>query len=795
MPTFRQVIIVFLTALTLVSCRRDPIAAKNHYLESGNKYFDRGRFTEAGIQYQNAVKIDPKFGPAHYKLGLVSMKVTPPSAARAVKEFRRAVELLKDNQAYRDEYKAAMIRLSELYIALGYGDKQLMADAAGYCDQLFKMDPNSFDAARLTGDLNLARAKVAGEGATGSAAAVEKSLVDAMEYYRKAEALKPNDPAIANQIGQVLWHQKHYAEAEPYFRKVIDHDKTAFTAYLNLYGLFMAEGKTPQAEQVLKEGAQINPKNSAFLERLAFHYATQGRHDEMIDTLRQIKTHAKDWDGVYRFVGDFYLRSNDTESALREYREAIVQDPKHKATYQHSIVEALMHQGKRAEAAEMNSQILKENPKDNDAKSLAATFVLDRGDVARAIMGLQAVLTSDPNNAVAHYELGRALVESGTADSRESARQHFDKAIQLRPDMIQPRLELASLQVTNGQYQAALDSAGEVLKRDPGNVNARLIESQALLGQKKFGESDTLLSAMLKSNPGSSEVYYQAGAAALSQGKLKEAEAAFMRSYELNPANPRALLGVVQTDIQAGQPDKAMTVLQNDSRKAPNRMDIQILMGITARQEGKYADSLAYFNRVLNGLDKKSKTRADIYLQIADTYRVQGDRDNAIANTIKAREILPENEILLQGLGILLNGAGRKSEARQAYEACLKVNPNNIAVLNNLAFLIAETNADLDMALNYAQRAKSLDPNQPDITDTYGWVLLKKGLADQAILVFKDLVNRMPADSTYHYHLAMAYDKKGDSKGASDQLREAMKHNPSKDELQRIREMLGKLGS
>ena len=73
--------------------------------------------------------------------------------------------------------------------------------------------------------------------------------------------------------------------------------------------------------------------------------------------------------------------------------------------------------------------------------------------------------------------------------------------------------------------------------------------------------------------------------------------------------------------------------------------------------------------------------------------------------------------------------------------------------------------------------------------------LLKKGLADQAILVFKDLVNRMPADSTYHYHLAMAYDKKGDSKGASDQLREAMKHNPSKDELQRIREMLGKSGS
>ena len=67
----------------------------------------------------------------------------------------------------------------------------------------------------------------------------------------------------------------------------------------------------------------------------------------------------------------------------------------------------------------------------------------------------------------------------------------------------------------HGDYQAALDSVQEILKIDPGNVSAKLIQSQAYLGQKKYPESDSLLTGMIKSNPSSPDVYYQAGSAAL----------------------------------------------------------------------------------------------------------------------------------------------------------------------------------------------------------------------------------------------------------------------------------------
>jgi len=790
MSSFRQTTIFLSIALTLVSCSRDPATARKHYLESGNKYYDRGRYNEAVIQYQNSLKIDPKFGPARYKLGLTYLKVKPANVAGSVGAFRRAVELLKDNQAYQEEYKQSLIHLSELYLFFAYKDEQIMKDVEGYCDQLMKKDPSSFDAYRLTGDLNFVRAKNASGGI--DALAADRLYDAAMQNYRKAESIKPGEPAIAMQMAQVLQEQKHYAEAEPLYRLVIDKDKTSYLGYMSLYKLLVIEGKNGDAEQVLKTAIQNNPKSAEYLERLAFHYGVTGRHEEMVATLQRIKSHANDWAAVYQVVGDFYLRTGDAESALREFREGIVKEPKRKAAYQHSIIEVLLRQGKRAEAAEVNNQILKENPKDADSKSLAATFLLDQGDINKATTELQAVVTSSPDNAVAHYQLGRAYLASGPA-KREEARQQFEKAISLRGDMVLPRLGMAELQVLHSEFQAALDSVQQIMKIDPGNVNARLIESQALLGQKKYGESDTLLASMLKTNPSSPDVFYQAGVSAITQGKLTEAEADFMRAYELNPANPRGLLGVVEADIQEGKPDLAMSLLQTESKKAPNRLDIVVLMGTTAVREGRYQDALAYFTRVLNGLDQKAKVRADLYLQIADVYRKMGDRNSAIANMQKAREILPENEIVLSGLAVTLDQAGRRTEARQAYEAGLKVDPNNTLVLNNLAYLMAETNADLDVALNYAQKAKGLNPNMPEISDTLGWILLKKGLAEQAIPVFQALVSKVPSFSTYHYHLAIAYSQKGDAKKAADELREAMKHSPAKEEQQKIEEMLSKL--
>src|SRR5205823_4691173 len=130
------------------------------------------------------------------------------------------------------------------------------------------------------------------------------------------------------------------------------------------------------AEQVLRKAFENNPKQYAYLTMLAMHFYSLQRRDEMISVLNQIKSHAKDYDQAYLNVGDFYLRMGDGDSAIREYKQGMTKDTAKKSAYQKRVIEVLMRQGKRSEAAEINSQILKDDPNDNDARGLAATFML-----------------------------------------------------------------------------------------------------------------------------------------------------------------------------------------------------------------------------------------------------------------------------------------------------------------------------------------------------------------------------------------------------------------------------------
>jgi tetratricopeptide (TPR) repeat protein len=402
------------------------------------------------------------------------------------------------------------------------------------------------------------------------------------------------------------------------------------------------------------------------------------------------------------------------------------------------------------------------------------------------------VVTRSPDNPVARYNLGRAHIAKG---EWEQARQAFQKAIELRPDYMLARLALAQLLVTRGDFDAALKSAQEILKVDRQNKNAQLIESAAFLGQKKYAESRAMLNAMLTKNPNSPDVLFQLGVVNLAEGKYKDASDSFKRTYELNPANSRGLMGMVETDMAENKPDEAIKTLESEAAKAPNRLDVQLALGNTEVRAGRYDLAIGYFQRVLNGLDKTTKARGDIYMRIGETYRRKGDLQDSISALEDARKFLPDNIVILSTLGLVLDSAGKWPEAKQVYSATLKMDPNNAVSLNNLAFLMAEhgDSGDLDTALTMAQKAKQMLPNLPEVSDTLGWIYLKKNLSGDAVDIFKDLVSKVPNSSTYHYHLAKAYAQQGDKVRAKSELQAALKLNPTAYEKAQIEDLLQKV--
>ena len=511
--------------------------------------------------------------------------------------------------------------------------------------------------------------------------------------------MKPDDNGIQVALADSLIVDQQYPEAEKIYRALVVKNKAFTPGYVQLYKLYIIQNRVADAENLLKQAVADNPKENAYLIWLAQYYYFAKRRDDMIRVLNQIKSRGKEFPDAYLTVGDFYYRLGDSEEAIRQYKEGMVADSKRKVNYQKREIEVLMRQGNRNMASEINKDILKADPKDNFARGLEAQLMLDKGEIQKAVVELQSVLSADPRNVVAHFNLGRAHY---VRQEYEQARQQFMEAIRLRPDYVPARVELAKLYVTRNEYEAALKASAEILQIDRGNTNARIIQSAALLGLKKYSDSRELLQTMLQNDPNSTDSLFQLGVVDLAEGKFKDAEDAFQKDHSLEPSNPRGLMGLVEVNMAQGREDAAIQLLEGEEKKYPNRLDYHVALGNTAVRAGKYDLAIGEFQRVADSMDKNSKAGGDIYLRIGETFRRKGDLSGAINALQKARNLAPENIVIINTLALALDSAGQKQQAKMAYEQCLKLDPRNGVALNNLAYLLAENNGDLDQALTYA---------------------------------------------------------------------------------------------
>src|SRR3954462_1140841 len=119
----RQAVVTFLlmAMVILAGCSRDPNVIKKRYLDSGNRYFERGKYKEARIMYLDALQKDQKYGPAHYRLGLTALKIGP--IIQAVNSMRRAIELLPNESP---DHWDSVVKLSEMYLLVAREQKPVL---------------------------------------------------------------------------------------------------------------------------------------------------------------------------------------------------------------------------------------------------------------------------------------------------------------------------------------------------------------------------------------------------------------------------------------------------------------------------------------------------------------------------------------------------------------------------------------------------------------------------------------------------------------------------------------------
>lgn len=756
-----------LLLVSLTACNRDPNAAKKKYVENGNKYFKREKYKEALIMYRNALKRDLKYGEAYYRSALAELKLK--RWGEAARSLQRAVELQPHNLD-------AHVQLANLFLNAYLGDKRrpkpVLDELKSIAARMEKRFPDGYDTERVKGYLAL----------------FDNDSESALNHFAKANRLKPYQQDLVLVYMQTLVASGQNEAAEKLALDVIRKDPAALGVYDALYLQYARTNRPADAEKILRAKVDRNPKRPDGYLQLAAHYYSLKQRPEMLSMLNRMAANKTDFPNAPLLIGDFYLRARELDHALEQYELGVRQGGKDKNVYQKRIAELLVKQDKKDQAQKVIQDVLKEDPKDSEAIAMRASLSMLTGtkeELQSAINDLHTVVSRMPENHVLRFNLGRALAAKGDT---AAARVQFEEAIKLRPDYLLPRITLAQMMLQNRDYGKAITMAQEILVYDPGNVPARLLRSRALIAMGDFKQAREELKQTSIQHPDLPEARLQIAALDLQDRSFKDAEDGFRKLYSQSQ-DPRAFMGLVETYVAQNQVPTALKMLREELSKDPERVDIRVAIANISASIKDFPTAIAEYRKALEKVPRSS----DVWMRLGETYRLAGDLNAAAASFKKAQEVVPNNPLPYVRLALLHEQTGQKADAKPLYEQILRMEPNNHIALNNLAYMLADSGADLDQALTMVQRAKQQQPTDPNIADTLGWIYIKKNLADSAIGVLKDLVEKEPDRATYRYHLAVALAQKGDKAQARKECEAALRSKPDKDEEAKIRELISKL--
>ncbi|MFN3821012.1 MAG: tetratricopeptide repeat protein [bacterium] len=124
-------------------------------------------------------------------------------------------------------------------------------------------------------------------------------------------------------------------------------------------------------------------------------------------------------------------------------------------------------------------------------------------------------------------------------------------------------------------------------------------------------------------------------------------------------------------------------------------------------------------------------------------------------------------------------------KAMRYYEQSLAIEPDNPVLLNNYAYMLAESVQDLNRALDMIEKALKAQPENASFWDTRAWVLYRLGRYEEALEDIKRaLKNKSEENGEIYEHLGHIYEALGDKDGARKAFERALKLSPKNAYLQ-----------
>lgn len=623
-----------------------------------------------------------------------------------------------------------------------------------------------------------------------------------------AEKKAPNFYATLYARGVLDFRKGDFVAAEQALGQAVLKAPGHYKAYFFLGAANYSLGHLQQAEQNLVKFVNVDPNSVPALYLLGTIYNQLNLPENTLNLLQQPLEADQPNPLLLRIAGEAHLILDEPEAATTLLYSALDAQPA-RGEEGYALGMSLLKAGEE-ETALQTLATLPEEKYQLRAKMAVAHYYLNKGQFEQARVLAEELLQARPEEPTIHNLSGRIYL--GEKDSLQ-ARKSFEKALALKPDYPSAAIMLAQIEIENGNHQAAKDLYDAILKEDRDNIpgmiglaelallegredlylswlkraaevspaalvprahlikyyldegnttealaNAQTVatyrpnstEAISLLGrvQLTIGDSEAALATfqqLVKMAPTAAASHVMLARAYSIMGRPADARRALERAFSLQPDSLSTINALATMEAGTGNHQRALELARLYQQQSPEDPIGKMLEGDAHMAAARYeAAASAYEQAIaLYPLD-----RFEVKLHVARTR--QGDTEAADKRLLEWLNDHPEDVYVRRYLARSYLKRDLTGEAAQQYERLTEIDQDDAESFNNLAYLYGKTGDK--RALEFAEKAYSLDPGNPNAADTLGWLLTQNGQTTRgAELIEQAAKNSSSPEILYHW--------------------------------------------
>ena len=531
-------------------------------------------------------------------------------------------------------------------------------------------------------------------------------------------------------------------------------------------GLMKAK-KFSAATELLQRASTLSPDATEIHTQLALSRLAIGKRDEAIDILRTVATRPEGGAKAGFLIGFIYLNQRQFPQALAAAEELIAREPDN-PTGQNLAGSALYGMGDLAGARKRFEQALVIDPTNESARYNLAKVALSEERPAEAEKLYLAILNDDPRQTRAMTELSRIMQQQGRTDE---AIQWLEKLRATDSNAVLEHTRLVELYLATNRPKEALRVAQDLATSHPENLPVLLALGRSLIAMREPLRATSVFRTMSRYAGFEPGLLLQIANYQLAVKDTEGARFSLKKAIDNAPDLVAAQVAMVSLDAREGYYDEARKRAEALRAKHPERNVGYALIGDLLMQSRDYAEAVKAFEAGFS-VEPSSALAVRLYrARRAAAVDVPAERAAAIAELERWVQAHPDDRDARRALGGGYLQDERLEEARALHEALLAEDANDSAVLNNLA-IIYHRSGD-PRAIEMAEKAHEISPNEPAVLDTLGWLLVSGDDTARGLQFLRAAQARASQEPSVRYHLAVALNKLGRAEEARRELKRA----------------------